>query len=109
MWCVADLDEAHIANMEDVLATYERACDPSQPVACLDEKAVTLHADVRPGSPAKPGREARRAQQHHQFFLCRGLGLTHNDRRGAYLQNAPKHFRAGMFYRLAQFFTRSKT
>jgi hypothetical protein len=27
---------------------------------CLDEKPVTLHADVRPASPAEPGREARR-------------------------------------------------
>ena len=26
---------------------------------CLDEKPVTLHADVRPASPAEPGREAR--------------------------------------------------
>lgn len=34
--------------------------DPKQPVICLDEKPVTLHADVRPTSPAAPGQEARR-------------------------------------------------
>jgi hypothetical protein len=60
MWCVADLDEDYIANMEDVLEVYERHYDPEQPVVCLDEKPVTLHADVRPASLAVPGREARR-------------------------------------------------
>jgi len=61
---VADLDEDYIAKMEDVLETYEQAYDPQQPVVCLDEKPVTLHADVRPASPAKPGREARRDNEY---------------------------------------------
>jgi hypothetical protein len=55
MWVVADLDEDYIAKMEDVLETYEQPYDPDEPVVCLDEKPVTLHADVRPASPAKPG------------------------------------------------------
>jgi hypothetical protein len=33
---------------------------------CLDEKPVTLHADVRPTSPAVPGREARRDNQYER-------------------------------------------
>jgi DDE superfamily endonuclease len=45
--------------MEDVLATYERPYDPQQPVVCLDEKPITLHGDVRPATPAKPGKESR--------------------------------------------------
>ena len=57
MWCVADLNEDYIAKMEDVLEMYEQAYDPKQPVVCLDEKPVTLHADVRPASAARPGRE----------------------------------------------------
>ena len=57
MWCVPELDEAYIAGMEDVLETYERPYNPAQPVVCLDEKPVTLHADVRPPTPAAPGRE----------------------------------------------------
>src|SRR5437879_891105 len=60
MWCVAELNEDYIAKMEDVLETYEKPYDPKEPVVCLDEKPVTLHADVRPASPAAPGREARR-------------------------------------------------
>jgi hypothetical protein len=56
---VAELDEEYIRKMEDVLETYEQPYDPKEPVVCLDEKPVTLHADVRPASPAAPGREAR--------------------------------------------------
>jgi hypothetical protein len=66
MWVVADLDEDYIAKMEDVLEVYERPYDPQEPVVCLDEKPVTLHADVRPTSPAKPGREARRDNEYER-------------------------------------------
>jgi len=64
MWVVADLDDDYITKMEDVLAIYERPYDPQQPVVCLDEKSVTLHADLRPASPAAPGREARRDNEY---------------------------------------------
>jgi hypothetical protein len=66
MWCVANLNEDYITKMEDVLKTYEQPYDPDQPVVCLDEKAVTLHADVRPPSPAAPGREARRDNEYER-------------------------------------------
>ena len=58
MWGVAKLNDKYIARMEDVLETYERPDDPTQPVVCLDEKPLTLHADVRPPRPAAEGREA---------------------------------------------------
>jgi len=64
MWCVAELNDEYIARMEDVLETYERPWDPKQPVVCVDEKPVTLHADVRPASAAAPGREARRDNEY---------------------------------------------
>ena len=53
MWCVANLNDAYVAKMEDVLETYEKPYNPREPVVCLDEKPVTLHADVRPASPAR--------------------------------------------------------
>jgi hypothetical protein len=59
MCLAADLDDDYIAKMEDVLV-YERPYDPRQPVICLDEKPITLHADLRPTRPAARGREARR-------------------------------------------------
>jgi len=39
---------------------------PSSQLVCLDEKPVTLHADVRPASPARPGREARRDNEYER-------------------------------------------
>src|SRR6516225_1347839 len=64
MWCVAELDEKYMVQMEDVLEVYEKPYDPKQPVVCLDEKPIALHADVRPASPAAPGREARRDNEY---------------------------------------------
>ena len=61
---MAELNEDYIAKMEDVPEVYERPYDPQEPVVCLDEKPVTLHADVRPASPAKPGREARQDNEY---------------------------------------------
>ena len=66
MWVVADLDEEYITKMEDVLEVYERPYDQHEPVVCLDEKPITLHADVRPASPAIPGREARRDNEYER-------------------------------------------
>jgi len=63
---VAELNEEYIAKMEDVLETYEQPYDPKEPVVCLDEKPVTLHADVRPASPAAPGREARQDNEYER-------------------------------------------
>ena len=72
MWCVPDLNEEYIAKMEDVLAIYERPYDATEPVVCLDEKPVTLHADVRTPSPAVPGKEAR----HDSEYERRGTANT---------------------------------
>jgi len=66
MWCVAELDDEYITQMEDVLEVYEKPYDPAEPVVCRDEKPVTLHADVRPPSPAQPGREARRDNEYER-------------------------------------------
>jgi hypothetical protein len=67
MWCVPELDDEYVGKMEDVLETYERPYNPKEPVVCLDEKPVTLHADVRPPEPAAPGREAR---QDNEYKRC---------------------------------------
>jgi DDE superfamily endonuclease len=59
MWCVAELDEEYIAKMEDVLALYEKPYRSAEPVLCLDEKPVSLHGEVRPCRPLRPGHIAR--------------------------------------------------
>ena len=66
MWCVPELNEEYIEKMEDVLGTYEQAYNPQEPVVCLDEKPVSLHAEVRPRSSAMPGQEARRDSEYER-------------------------------------------
>lgn len=45
--------------MEDVLITYELPYDADYPQVCLDEKLVTLHADVVEALPVQPGQPER--------------------------------------------------
>ena len=45
--------------MEDVLDLYAEPPDPLRPMVCLDEKLVTLHADIHPPLPVAPGRNER--------------------------------------------------
>jgi hypothetical protein len=45
--------------MEDVLEVYQRPCDPSRPLICLDEAAKQLIAETRPSIPVKPGKSRR--------------------------------------------------
>ena len=59
-WSVADLNEEYITRMEDVLSLYEKPSSEKEPVVCVDEKPVVLHADVRHPRPMRPGRIARR-------------------------------------------------
>ena len=60
MWCVAELNDEYIAHMEDVLKVYEKPLSEREPVVCVDEKPVLLHADVRPPRPMRPGQILRR-------------------------------------------------
>ena len=64
MWCVAKLDQEYIACMEDVLKIYEKTLSEHQPVICVDEKPVVLHADTRPSVPVRPGRVGRRDYEY---------------------------------------------
>src|ERR1700686_4660218 len=64
MWCVAELNEEYIARMEDVLKIYEKPLSEREPVVCVDEKPVVLHADVRPLRPMRPGHIARRDSEY---------------------------------------------
>jgi transposase len=66
MWCVAELDGDYIQQMEEVLAVYEKPYDPAEPVVCVDEKPVSLHADVRPPIPAKPGKPAKQDNEYER-------------------------------------------
>lgn len=86
MWCVAELDEAYIKKMEDVLAVYEKPYDPAEPVVCVDEKPVSLHADVRPPSPAKPGKPAKQDNEYERRGTANVFGAVES--------KAGRHFTA---------------
>jgi hypothetical protein len=60
MWCVPEVDEAYLRQMENLLKLYEKPYIPQEPVVCLDEKPVPLHAEVRPPIAAQPGQPAKR-------------------------------------------------
>src|ERR1035441_9969277 len=66
MWCIAALNEEYIARMDDVLNIYEKPLPEREPVVCVDEKPVVLHADVRPPRPMRPGRIARRDSEYER-------------------------------------------
>jgi hypothetical protein len=66
MWCVAELDEDYIRRMEDILAVYEKPLSEREPVVCIDEKPVVLHADLRPPLPLRPGRRLRRDSEYER-------------------------------------------
>ena len=67
MWCVAELNQEYVDKMEAVLATYEKPYNPTEPVVCLDEKPISLHADLRPPTPAAPGRMAKRDNEYRRW------------------------------------------
>lgn len=66
MWCVPQVNEAYWQRMEAVLALYERPYNPREPVVCFDEKPIVLHRDVRPATPAQPGRVAKRDYEYER-------------------------------------------
>jgi hypothetical protein len=66
MWCVAELSPEYIEKMEDVLAVYEKPYNSAEPVVCIDEKPVTLHAEVRPPIPMAPGKIAKRDNEYER-------------------------------------------
>lgn len=62
--------------MEDVLALYERPADPKEPVVCLDERPLLLHADVRAPRPARPGHVAKRDNEYRRCGTANLFGIV---------------------------------
>ena len=76
MWCIAELDQPYIQKMEDVLAIYEKPYNPAQPVLCLDEKPISLHADVRAPIPAQPGKVAKQDNEYRRCGTANVFGVV---------------------------------
>jgi hypothetical protein len=59
--------------MEEVLALYERPVTEKEPVVCMDEKPLVLHADVRPPRPMRPGRILQRDSEYKRCGTAQRL------------------------------------
>ncbi len=62
--------------MEDVLAAYEKPYQADEPVLCLDEKPISLHADVRPPRPVSPGKPARPDNEYKRCGTANVFGVV---------------------------------
>lgn len=112
MWCVAELNADYIQKMEDVLAVYEKPYNPAEPVVCLDEKPVSLHADVRAPIPAKPGKVAKRDNEYKRCGTANVFGVV-EPKAGRHFTTATPDRSAFQFaqvvYRLALQYPEAKT
>src|SRR5260370_22194319 len=66
MWSLAELNPDYIEKMEDVVAVYAKRYTGAEPVVCMDEKPVTLHAEVRPPIRMAPGKIAKRDNEYER-------------------------------------------
>jgi len=96
MWCVAELDRNYIERMEEVLAVYEKPYQVEEPVVCLDEKPISLHADVRPPRPMVPGKPSRPDNEYKRCGTANVSGIVE--------PKAGRHFTTATFNRSADQF-----
>jgi DDE superfamily endonuclease len=101
MWCVAELNEEYIAKMEDVLALYEKPYKAAEPVICLDEKPVSLHDDVRPCRPARPGSIAKRDNEYKRCGTANIFAVV-EPKAGRHLNCATPNRSAAQFAQVVQ-------
>lgn len=99
MWCVAELSDEYVARMEDVLKLYEKPYNPAYPVVCLDERPVSLHADVRPARAARPGHLAKRDNEYKRCGVANVFAIV-EPRAGRHFNRATAN-RSGYEFALA--------
>jgi len=101
MWCIAELDAAYIACMEEVLALYERPFSKREPVVCLDEQPVSLHAEVRPARAARPGHVAKRDNEYRRCGTANIFGVV-EPKTGRHFTCATKNRTGAAFARMVR-------
>ena len=69
-WCIAKVDAAFVAQMEDVLAVYAQPCDADYPVVCFDERPCFLIADTITPLPTQTGRVAKEHYSYEKNGSC---------------------------------------
>ena len=67
MWCIpGELDKEYIARMENILDLLGKPICRSEPVVCLDERPVQLHAEIRQPLPVARGRIRKRDSEYRR-------------------------------------------
>ena len=61
-----DASAGFVANMEDVLETYQRPRDPLRPLVCLDETSKQMIRETREPIEAAPGRVKREDYEYER-------------------------------------------
>lgn len=69
-WCIAKVDAAFIARMEEVLNLYAQPYDPEYPVVCFDERPCFLIGDMVEGLAMKAGQVAREHYTYQKNGSC---------------------------------------
>ena len=88
MWCVPRLDDEYIERMEDLLRLYARPLSWQEPVICLDEKPVCLHAEKRQTQIAYDGSRRRDYEYRRQGTANLFVGVE--PKAGAHMIKATK-------------------
>lgn len=67
MWCIpGELDREYIERMESILDILEKPVCHKEPVVCLDERPVQLHAEIREPGPVGSGRLKKRDSEYRR-------------------------------------------
>lgn len=99
MWCVAEIDDEYKQKMEDVLAIYERDYDPREPVVCIDERPLVLHAEVRSPRSASPGKIAKRDSEYKRNGTANAFCVV-EPKAGHHITKITKNRKAWQFARI---------
>ena len=69
-WCIAKVDSAFIAKMEEVLEVYARPYDATYPVVCFDERPCFLISDTIAPIPTQQGKIAKEHYSYEKKGSC---------------------------------------
>jgi len=97
MWCVAEIDEEYLANMEDVLATYEKPLSFLEPVVCLDEKPIQLLKNINSTSRiARRGKPRRKDYEYERKGTANAFCVV-EPKRGRHMIKITKNRKGDQF------------
>jgi len=75
MWCIPDLTETYIEQMEEILSLYAKPYNEKQPVLCFDEKSIQL-LETSKGSLARKKGKPLRTDYEYKRHGTKNLFVT---------------------------------